>query len=311
MMPDFSPSNNLIIIFALAFIGVAVILIFFAVREALTDAKLIRNRLAGNWTDDSKGSILRHHQAFDSFSNHLTLPDDEEVSKVRAWLARAGYYGTSSVKYYYALRILCLVVPQLIFMLNTAFFAPNIDPDINVYISCGLILLGMIMPPIFIGWRVKQRRQQIKDGFPDMMDLMVASIEAGLGMDAALLRVSNEIGGRYPALKINLDLLNMELRAGRERHSGMMNFANRVDLEQARALAVMLRQSEEMGSSLGKALRTFSEDMRNKRLMLAEEKAMALPAKLTVPLIFFIFPAIMTMLLVPAGIRIAEGLGAS
>ena len=310
-MFDFSITNNVIILFSFSFIAVAAVLIIFAIHEALMDAKLIRNRLEGNWSDDSKGSILKHHQAFDSFSNHLTLPDEDTVSKVRAWLARAGYYGTSSVKYYYAIRILFLVIPQLVFMLNTAFFASDISSDTNVLISCGLVLLGMVLPPMFVSWRVKQRRQQIKNGFPDMMDLMVASIEAGLGMDAALLRVSNEIGGRYPALKINLDLLNMELRAGRERHSGMMNFANRVDLDEAKALAVMLRQSEEMGSSLGKALRTFSEDMRNKRLMLAEEKAMALPAKLTVPLIIFIFPAIMTMLLVPAGIRIAEGFGAS
>jgi len=239
------------------------------------------------------------------------LPDDDEVSKIRAKLARAGYYGTSSVKYYYALRILFLVVPVFVFMLNWAFLLPDLDQSTAINISIGLILSGLLLPPAFINWRIKQRRQQIKNGFPDMLDLMVASIEAGLGMNAALIRVANEIGGRYPALKVNLDILNMELRAGRERHAGMMNFANRVDLDQAKSLAIMLRQAEEMGSSLGKSLRTFSDDMRNKRLMLAEEKAMALPAKLTVPLIVFIFPAIMAMLLVPAGIRIMEGFAAS
>jgi len=88
----------------------------------------------------------------------------------------------------------------------------------------------------------------------------------------------------------------------------MEHFAQRVNIEEARALAVILRQSEEMGSSLGKALRTFSEDMRHKRMMTAEEKAMALSAKLTVPLIIFIFPAIMGMLLLPAGIRFSQGL---
>lgn len=87
-----------------------------------------------------------------------------------------------------------------------------------------------------------------------------------------------------------------------------MNFAERVDLPEAKAMAVMLRQSEEMGSSLGTALRTFSEEMRHKRMMTAEEKAMALPAKLTVPLILFIFPAILVMLLLPAGVRVTEGL---
>ena len=310
-MLEFSSSNNLIIIIALAFVAIATTLIFIAIKEAMNDSRLIKNRLEGTWSEESKGSILRHQQAFDNFSNHLTLPDEEEVSKIRAWLARAGFYGTSSVKYYYAVRILFLVVPLLVFMLNWAFLLPDLDQSKAIAISCALVLIGMMLPPIYVGLRVKKRRQQIKDGFPDMLDLMVASIEAGLGMNAALIRVANEIGGRYPALKINLDILNMELRAGRERHAGMMNFANRVDLDQARSLAVMLRQAEEMGSSLGKSLRTFSDDMRNKRLMLAEEKAMALPAKLTVPLIFFIFPAIMAMLLVPAGIRIMEGFAAS
>jgi len=141
-----------------------------------------------------------------------------------------------------------------------------------------------------------------------MTDLLVACLEAGLGLNAALLRVSEELETRYPALKTNIDLLNMELRAGRERHKAMYNFADRADFQEAKAMVTMLRQSEEMGSSLGIALRAFFEEMRHKRMMSAEEKAMALPAKLTVPLILFIFPAILVLLLLPASIRIMAGL---
>jgi len=90
-----------------------------------------------------------------------------------------------------------------------------------------------------------------------------------------------------------------------------MNFAERINLDEAKALAVMLKQAEDMGSSMGLALRTFSEDMRSKRMLKAEEKAMALSAKLTVPLILFIFPTLMVMLLLPAGLRIAQGLAAT
>ena len=169
-------------------------------------------------------------------------------------------------------------------------------------------IIGFFLPQMIIRSKQNKRRLQIKSGFPDMMDLLVACIEAGLALNAALVRVSGELGKRYPVLKINLDLLNMELREGRERHEGMKNFANRLDLPEAKALTVMLRQSEEMGSSLGVALRTFSEDMRAKRMLKAEEKAMALSAKLTVPLIVFIFPAIMVTLLLPAGVRLAQAL---
>jgi len=307
-MIDSVATNKFIIVIAVTFMAIAISLIFVAVREAVTDVRHLKKRLDGRWKNEGTGTILRQNQAFENFANHLTLPDEEEISKIRAKLARAGYYGTSSVKYYYAIRILFLVVPQLVFMLSWAFLIPDLDQSRAIMFSTGLILSGLLLPPLFVRWRENQRTQQIKNGFPDMMDLTVACIEAGLGMDASLLRVADEIGTRYPALKINLDLLNMELRAGRDRHTGMTNFANRVNLDEAKALAVMLRQAEEMGSSLGKSLRIFADEMRNKRTMRAEEKAMALPAKMTVPLILFIFPSIMAMLLVPAGIRMMEGL---
>jgi len=167
---------------------------------------------------------------------------------------------------------------------------------------------GLFAPEQVLRFKAGKRTDQCRKGFPDMMDLMTACVEAGLGMDAALIRVGHELGGRYPALKQNLDIMNLELRAGRDRNEAMLNFANRINLDEAKALAVMLKQAEDMGSSVGQALRTFSEDMRHKRMMKAEEKAAALSAKLTVPLILFIFPTIMLMLMLPAGIRIMEGL---
>lgn len=303
-------SNELIIAFSLMMIIIAVALIMLAVRDAFLDHRVIKKRLEGNWKNQKESAILRQKRAFDSFANHLTLPEDEEISKIRAKLARAGYYGTSSVKYYYAVRILALVLPLLSFMLSWQIFQPQMEAKSVGMISLVLIFIGLFLPPLFIRSKENRRTRRNRNGFPDMLDLLVACIEAGLGMNAALLRVADEIGGRYPPLKINLDLLNMELRAGRERHIGMNNFANRLNLDEARALAVMIRQSEEMGSSLGKSLRTFSDEMRNKRQMRAEEKAMALPAKMTVPLILFIFPAIIAMLLTPAILRMVEGMGA-
>jgi len=282
-MLEFSNTNNLIVVVAFAFTAIAITLILFAIKEAIEDNRRIEDRLKDSWQKEGNGSILKGNQAFDNFASHLTLPNEDEISKIRAKLARAGYFKKSSVKYYYAVRILCLMLPQIIFMLLWAFVIPQIDQTKAIYLSCALILVGFAGPPLYIYLRSKSRTQQVKDGFPDMMDLLVACIESGLGMNASLIRVTDEIGGRYPALKLNLDILNMELRAGRERHEGMMNFANRTNLEEVKALSVMLKQAE-------------------------EEKAMALPAKLTVPLIVFIFPAIMVMLLVPAGIRISEGL---
>lgn len=308
MFSEFN-ANNLVILLSLIFTVLAFILIFLAVREAWQDHRLIKKRLKGNWSDKNTETILKTNKAFENFANHLTLPDEEEISKIRARLARAGFYGTSSVKYYYAVRILAIVVPLLVFLTSWGFFQIQLEPAKIALICVGLILGGLMAPTFFVSWRESAQTQVNRNGFPDMMDLLVACIEAGLGMNAALLRVADEIGGRYPPLKISLDLLNLELRAGRERNQGMLNFAKRVNLEEAKALAVMIRQSEEMGSSLGKSLRSFADEMRNKRKMTAEEKAMALPAKMTVPLILFIFPAIIAMLMTPAAIRVMEGLG--
>jgi len=169
-------------------------------------------------------------------------------------------------------------------------------------------LLGLLAPNFILRKMQAKRTDSCRDGFPDMMDLLVACIEAGMGMDAAFMRVSNEIGHRYPPLKVNLDLMNLELRAGRSRHEALMNFSDRINLDESRALATMLKQAEDMGSSLGQALRTFSEEMRSKRMLVAEEKAMGLSAKLTIPLMIFIFPTLMVILLLPAGLRLGSAL---
>jgi len=303
-------TNALTILVALAFLAISMGLIFIASRDAFDHNRQITRRLASGGGVDVEGiDKKRKKNLLSRMGDHLTLPDADEITRIRAELAKAGYYDETAVKSFYAIRVVSLFGPQLILMLCWGLLWANMGPRGTVFISGSLAILGLVGPNMFIRWKQKQRTLRCKEGFPDMMDLMVACIEAGLGLDAALIRVSHELGGRYPALKVNLEIMNLELRAGRERHQAMMNFAERIGLEEAKALAIMLRQAEEMGSSIGVALRTFSEDMRSKRMLLAEEKAMALSAKLTVPLIMFIFPTLMIMLLLPAGIRLAESLG--
>jgi len=303
-------TNALTILVALAFLAISIGLMFIASRNAFDYNRQITRRLAsGGGTDVEDISIKRKKRLLSRMGDHLTLPGADEITRIRAELAKAGYYDETAVKSFYAIRVVSLFGPQLILMLCWGLLWANMGPGGTVFISGSLAILGLMGPNMFIRWKQKRRTLRCKEGFPDMMDLMVACIEAGLGLDAALIRVSHELGGRYPALKVNLEIMNLELRAGRERHQAMMNFAERIGLEEAKALSIMLRQAEEMGSSIGVALRTFSDDMRTKRMLLAEEKAMALSAKLTVPLIVFIFPTLMIMLLLPAGIRLAETLG--
>jgi len=303
-------TNALTIIVALAFLAISIGLMFIASRNALDHNRQITRRLASGGGVDLEDISLKPKKNFLSrMGDHLTLPSADEITRIRAELAKAGYYDETAVKSFYAARVIALFAPQLILMLCWGFLWAKTGPALTMFIAGSLAIIGLLAPNMFIRWKQKRRTLRCKEGFPDMMDLMVACIEAGLGLDAALIRVSHELGGRYPALKVNLEIMNLELRAGRERHQAMMNFADRIGLDEAKALAVMLRQAEEMGSSIGVALRTFSDDMRTKRMLTAEEKAMALSAKLTVPLIIFIFPTLMIMLLLPAGIRLAETLG--
>lgn len=306
--------NTLTIIIAMTFLGVSLALCFIAIRGAVRDNARVERRLAGGARLDEDSDIGIGAQArtkrnlLSQLGSHLTLPDAKEITRLRFKLAQAGYFDRNTVKSFLAARVICLFGPVIICLILWGPLAAKLGVTTAVMICLLLVTIGLFGPEQVIKWKATKRTDQCRKGFPDMMDLMTACVEAGLGMDAALVRVGHELGGRYPALKQNLDIMNLELRAGRERNEAMLNFADRLNLDEAKALAVMLKQAEEMGSSVGIALRTFSEDMRHKRMMKAEEKAAALSAKLTVPLILFIFPTIMVMLMLPAGIRIMAGL---
>jgi tight adherence protein C len=173
-------------------------------------------------------------------------------------------------------------------------------------VLAGAAILG---PDKVLGMRRTAREREYADGFPDMLDLLVASVEAGLSLDAAVTRVTDELGRRYPNLTVHLRFLVLELRAGKSRKEAWSAFADRLGIDDARQLATMLRQAEEMGTSLGETLTVFSQDMRAKRMLRAEEKALALSAKLTVPLILFIFPCLLGALMLPAVARLMHVFG--
>ncbi|WP_083898944.1 type II secretion system F family protein [Robiginitomaculum antarcticum] len=299
-----------IITISIVFLAASITLVFMSIKTTLEYQKNINRRLkphttAGVKTSQEPSSSIFKRYNLAKFATKITLPHEAEITRTRYLLSQAGYFSPSAVKTFYGLRTLAVIVPQFILISSWGYLAKNYEFSTLIFTSATFAILGLFGPGFIVKRKKKRRTLLCREGFPDMMDLLVACIEAGLGLDAAMNRVAEELGQRYPPLKVGLDLMNLELRAGRPRHEAMLNFANRVDLEEARALTTMLKQSEDMGSSLGTALRSFSEEMRSKRMLLAEEKALALSAKLTVPLILFIFPTIIILLLMPAGIRLA------
>ncbi len=299
-----SISPDMIFMAAVVFMALTLGVIAMVMRTSLQRSSVMTRRLAGAPEARTMTDKKPSKNMVALFGQHLTLPDEKEISRIRFQLAQAGYYSVKAIPVFYAIRLFSLLAPQFILLSSWGLWGGDIPAQKIVYGSCALIIAGLFGPGLFLRSKINKRRQSAREGFPDMIDLLISCIEAGLGLDAALMTIAKELGGRFPVLKVNLDLLNLELMAGRSRHEAFKNFGERLGLEEAKALTVMLKQSEEMGSSLGFALRTFSEEMRTKRMLLAEEKALALSAKLTIPLIVFIFPTIMVMLLLPAAVRL-------
>jgi tight adherence protein C len=155
---------------------------------------------------------------------------------------------------------------------------------------------------------ISARQLEYRAGFPDFMDLLVVCADAGLAMEGALERVGRELGASYPALSANIHMTNLEIRAGRTLTEALEHFGDRLGLEEVRSFATLIQQSSELGSSITDALRVYSDDMRHKRLSIAEEKAYALPAKLSLPLMLCVFPTLFVVILLPVYVRIHLGL---
>ena len=160
---------------------------------------------------------------------------------------------------------------------------------------------------MYLDRRISARRSEHRIGFPDFMDLLVVCADSGLSMEAALDRVGRELGDSYPSLCTNLHMANLEIRAGRSMTEALEHLGDRLGLEEARSFATLIQQSAELGSSITDALRVYSDDMRHKRLSLAEEKAYSLPAKLAIPMMVCIFPVLFVVILLPVAVRLYTG----
>jgi tight adherence protein C len=170
-------------------------------------------------------------------------------------------------------------------------------------------MIGCYLPGILLHFATQRRMREIFDNFPDAADLMLVCIEAGLGMDSALTRVAEELLDKSPALAEELHLTNLEIRAGGTREKSMRNLAMRTGIDELSAFAAMLTQADKFGTSVGESLRVFSDDLRFKRQTRAEEHAAKVPTKMLFPLVLFIFPSIIMVVMGPAIIQIVRTVG--
>lgn len=223
---------------------------------------------------------------------------------LRRQLVQAGFFTQSSVAIYHGTRVACGAGFAVLLPLLESMFELDLLGSFLPLGSTVMAAFGVILPSVWLDRRRSTMRTKYRNAFPDFMDLLVVCIEAGQSLNAAIERVSQEIVQFSPEFGANLHLVSLELRAGRTLVEAFDSLHGRVGIEEVKSLQVLLKQSEELGSSIATTLRVFSEEMREKRMSRAEAKAYALPVKMTVPLGIFIFPVILMVILVPIIIRV-------
>lgn len=307
---SFRDSNSLLIALlvflaagTLAFSIMAVVRVRGAVRRRTSRIMADEKRKA---TRSLRYSSLKAVTRLVEYTTKHYAADDENMKILRQRLVQAGIYDTRGVAFFFLIRTgLAIGLAVALFV-----FLPIVRPDSGSFFWLMVIvggIAGYVGPSMYIDRRIAGRKVEHRTGFPDFMDLLVVCADSGLSMEAALERVGREIGEGYPSLSANIHITNLEIRAGRNLKEALERFAERLALEEARAFATLINQSIDLGSSITDALRVYSDDMRHKRLSRAEEKAYALPAKLSVPMMVCIFPVLFIVILLPVFVRLHVG----
>jgi tight adherence protein C len=202
---------------------------------------------------------------------------------------------------------LTLVFPVLILLLFGA--TGNWPTPAKLYMFIiGAALFGLYLPNLLVSSRGSNRKQEILNGFPDTLDLMLVCVEAGLGIDAAFSRVGSEIAGSHPLLARLFATVSLELRAGRSREIALRTLARRTAIPEISAFVTLIVQSDKLGASIAQALKIYAGEMREGRRMRAEEKAHRIPVLLSIPLVCFLLPCMVAVLLLPAAIQMKAGM---
>ena len=246
-------------------------------------------------------------QAATWFGDVVKPKEAVELTKTRATLVQAGFRQPSAVEIYWGIKagsgLIGLVLGAL------AAMSGRVSGQYKMFVVVVLVGIGFYLPGIILNSRVKARQKAITRSLPDALDMLVVCVEAGMGLDGAIYRVCTEMAAKDPILSSELRLLTLELRAGKSRREALKNLSSRVGLEDLGSLVAMLIQTDMFGTSIAQTLRVYADSMRTKRFQLAEELAAKLPVKLLFPLMFFIFPTLLMVILGPAGIRITAMFG--
>ncbi len=238
----------------------------------------------------------------DKFAGFLEPQTAEEMSSARLKMTRAGYRGRNAVRTFHAIQfglgIFFLICGVIYAIVASATGEVSTTTLVLAVLLPGAV--GYYLPKYWVDKRVEKRQQEIQDGFPDALDMLLVCVEAGQSLDQGIIRVSKELRAGYPAMAEEFEIVSAEVKAGKEKTSVLRSFAERAGVTDVSSFVTVMIQSQTFGTSIAEALRVYASEMRDKRVMRAEEKANKLPTKMTLGTMMFTVPPLLVILVGPS-----------
>jgi len=315
MIPEFSPQLSRTVILVLVFVLTAGL--------SLAAATLVRNRsrvrarlqAMSSGAAVATGGSLRGEQQSTAWHRLVNTIErtglslaDSNGAALSERMAEAGFTSPVAPRIYTLVRLVATLGLPALFVLFATFTGRSGSLMQLYVIGAGLALLGLYLPTLFVRARADRRRERLVRDFPDALDLMLVCVEAGLGLEAAFDRVGREMMHSHPLVAKLLAGVVLELRAGRSREDALHRMGARARVDQIRSFVTLIVQSDRLGSSIGKTLRIYAAEMRERRRLAAEEKAHRLPVLLSIPLVACMLPVMIGVLMLPAAIRVVRDL---
>ncbi len=267
-------------------------------RDSTRPQQAPRGRVVGKKTlRSSKGT-----DKLDKFATFLEPKTEAEMSTSRLRMTRAGYRGKNAVRTFHAIQFILGIVFLIIGVIYAIFASATGEISTTKLIMVVLLpgALGYYLPKYWVERRVQARQGEIQNGFPDALDLLLVCVEAGQSLDQGIIRVSKELNSGYPALAEEFETVSQEVKAGKDKTAVLRSFAERAGVPDVSSFVTVMIQSATFGTSIAEALRVYAAEMRDKRVMRAEELANKLPTKITLGTMMFTVPPLLIILVGPS-----------
>ncbi|MEQ8898024.1 MAG: type II secretion system F family protein [Roseovarius sp.] len=298
---------------AVGTLGVVLILICIPILIKQSQDPLEKLKKANNSGKAPQSSKERlrtksRNEKLEKYANFLEPQDEKQLSKMRLTLMQAGYRDRDAVRYFHFAQFALGIGGLILGVIYFVFFVSNDETTTQqtLMYTLGPGGVGYMLPKYWVTKRLQQRQEEIEQGFPDSLDMMLTCVEAGQSMDQAIIRVAREIQASYPALAQEYEIVSQQMKAGRDKPSVLGDMAERCGVQDISSFVTVLIQSQTFGTSIADALRVYASEMRDKRVMRDEEKANKLPTKMTLSTMMFTVPPLLIILVGPSVLGIME-----